>query len=461
MSSIVNVERKDAIQPFVARDNSPFPIDALPEEVILDIFQRIKEPRDWLSLSLVNRTCRRISFDSKACRCTVPSYISQSSVPSIQQLTPLEKVLRSIRIENKLLSNEPLPIVHQVLGLESTSLGIPLPKTIIDDYLVIAPIHNSDKAGMVHIYDLKNKCQKEFELHLTQISELIGVHAEHPLLVSRAANGTFTIWNLKDLFYGEQSTTRQPSGLEYSWETGGTRSLSVHGHMLAAAFNTYILVWDCKNFSDNPIIIKFLGARQVKLTDTHLMVLGSNEELAIWTREALQEYAGLATTVYYRPVSLHALAIKNVKMHNDFAVLIFQEPNAQGELGEVVNWKENRSIRMLAGAGEAINAIDCWDRMAFVGASGLIRWNLEGESEEYSMVFPDSVIDRVYILGQHVLYTESDSINIQRVNGLSAQWKYPLMVQGSKLHSFDLDRYLIMETSTGESETCTITVYEI
>ena len=495
---------------FVVPPNLEMTLDNFSNEVLMRIFQAIKQPQDYFRLGLANKHFHAISQTSRAFKCDVvfPSYLAETKDPAIRQLSNFKKVKMAAQVEKKLSSEDPLPILYEVNDLDNPN---PIPKKIIGDHLVFMPNSRNYREGMVYIINLKTKDRKVFKVDDFTLRTCEILQTDRPLLVT-GANGTFKIWDF-NILITLANNDELYKALVYTFNNKIVSNITTHGHLLVGYLLESVRIWDGTKLSSPNCYITInlpdTHINQFQFTDTHLMLV-SNLKLFIFGLDTIEQTFGRKnpileadSSIYnyylnqqhdaYHRVGQMDVTIKFAKIYGDFVVIAYRHgytdysfEECPYTFGEVRNWKTGKRLRMLSHPDKLkqnvsyssdldnSDGVDCYNDQLFTGSSYLSGWDLNSKE-----VLPNTMsqgkikwsIQRAYVLGHYILFANKDGIGIKDRSLSHVTVRDSLMASTTEGHpeifltSFELNgSKLIAETNNTNHKKPnggSITVYDL
>ncbi len=440
---------------------------SLPTEVIVQIFQKMVNFKDFCSLALSCKFFYLIASQNPQAASLselVPSYFKHHANASLHHLPFWEQVELATQIENKLVSSKTLePIFKKTLLLDNSNFFFPFITTIIGDYLVLASL-SLPEYGAVYVYNFK-KDSPPFVFHLDDCSIplCMAIHAPSPLLVTATYSG-FKIWDFESLLKLENHKDAlllekkdPPSYSEFNPSTGTLEDknspvIAVSNHLLGVGYANHVLILDSHRLSELPLHIDFKNVIQIEFFEDYLLLVSDNQ-IAMWAYSAI--LAALEQQTEEKTLSLESaiftytlnacsyygesIKIAFSKIHREKIVIAYQKGyftdnsyfQSYFQIGEVLNWKTNQKIRPLAyepnvSRTSEFESMDFQDNFVFTASNYLCKWDLDHTQSPFQQSWHTTYClsgraSKVYSIGVHTLFVLPRCLLIQKTKVFSTK----------------------------------------
>lgn len=424
-----------------------------PNEVLLNIAQYLKSPKDFFNLSLACKRLFRISKMQGAFQCDISGYIPNflylSNDPKVRSLLPKEVCLMTSKFERctKKIKDpltlrslckfdrrnyDPVAIINTPKFEE---IFPPYLKATFGDILVIAnhSNFNSNTLGTILIHDLKNNIEGVVKVHDTNVFACVAVHAPVPQLVTLSEN-EYKIWDMIKLQSGlvTEALVSHKTNVDFALSDCASKKnnnrkdpvIHVHNNYLAiGCVNSVLLIDFSRDSSNNSVEIESEDVRQVVISDSELILVDGNNIL-LWNMETVKGHLVHNLPLDYMSVVGYWTLdrVKFVEIIKDMIFVAFKydelwqnEDNSftYGQVYDITTGELIRNLNLKEGKKGEIFSVDFSRDRLITAGDFIASWDLNAQED-----FPSDINDnlqgnqvfKTYVIGKIVLYATAKGL---------------------------------------------------
>lgn len=448
-----------------------------PNEVLLNIAQCIKSPKDFFNLSLACKRLFQISQIQGAFQCDlsgyIPNFLYLSNDPKVRLYSPraackigkeVEHCSKKLENASKLLTiskferrnYDPIALIRHP---KWETVFPPYLKATFGDVLIVAnhSHNNNNSIGTVLICDLEMKVERNLKVHDTNVFACVAVHSPAPQLVTLSEN-EFKIWDLEILRSGLLTEALIFHKTNVSLALSDCASIKnnnrkypvikAHKNLLAIGCEESVLLMDCsQESSNNRIKIESVNVRQIIISDSELLLVDGND-ITLWSMEIVKDHLAQNLQLDYTSASgfwtLDRVKFGEIIKNKLFVAFKYDElwrnendSFTYGQLYDLETGELFRNLNLKEGKKGEIFSVDFSGNNLITAGDFVALWDLSVQEDFPSQIYDnlqDNYVFKTYILGKKVLSATSQGVLQFRKTDLSLVGGMNKVIKASSYH---------------------------